>query len=100
MCACVCVCPCACVLVCVHVCPSACVCPCVFMTLHVHMCASPKCLHGWGGAGLEPECDIPCACKVGMLGLGAMTYPGLSAPVPPGLSTLSWGAPALTPHGL
>ena len=57
MCGSLCVCPvCACVLVCVHACPWACVCPCVFMTLRVHMCASPKCLPGWGGAGLEPEC--------------------------------------------
>lgn len=47
---CVCSRVCACVSLCI------CVCPCVFMTLHVHMCASPKCLHGWGGAGLEPEC--------------------------------------------
>lgn len=35
-------------------------------------------------------CDIPSACKAGMLGLGAVTYPRLSALVPPGLSALSW----------
>ena len=58
-----CVCPvCACVPVCVHACPCACVCPCVLMTLRVHMCASPKRLHGWGGAGLEPECVTSPAC--------------------------------------
>lgn len=50
LCVCVCSCVCACVSLCI------CVCPCVFMTLRVHMRASPKCLHGWGGAGLEPEC--------------------------------------------
>ena len=46
LCVCVCSCVCACVSLCI------CVCPCVFMTLRVHMRASPKCLHGWGGAGL------------------------------------------------
>ena len=86
MCVCVCGSLCMCSRVCACVSLCICVCPCVFMTLHVHMCASLKCLHGWGGAGLEPECVTSRCVQGGDAGprgrdLPRAECPGASRPV-------------------